>query len=536
MTEEQIVQSPPAPPGGETTAAAFPQRESSFRALIENASDIITILDFDGTIRYESPSIERLLGYTSAELIGRNSFAYIHPDDREMVRRNFADMIENGGTNDPLEFRFQHRNGTWRILEAVANKAPDDSSISGMIVNSRDITERKLVEQALNDSVEQFRSAQKMEAVGRLAGGVAHDFNNLLTAITGYSFMIINGLGPHHPLVQKAEEIKYAAERAASLTRQLLAFSRRQVLQPKVLDLNAVVSDVEKLLRRLIGEDIALTTTAAHDLASVRADPGQLEQVILNLAINARDAMPAGGKLTIETANVELDEGYAYWHVNVAPGSYVRLSVSDNGTGMDEETRAHIFEPFFTTKEGGKGSGLGLSAVYGIVQQSGGHIYVYSEPGHGTTFKIYLPQAGAEVKAVSARTAGKESPRGSETVLLVEDEEMVRRLSCEILSLSGYRVIEARHGPEALEVAASYVEPIHVMVSDVVMPQMSGRELAERLTPLRPEMKVLFMSGYTDDAIVHHGVLDENMPFLQKPFTPIALARKVRDVLDGEKD
>jgi PAS domain S-box-containing protein len=396
--------------------------------------------------------------------------------------------------------------------------------------------ERKRAEEALHASEEQLRQSQKLEAVGQLAGGVAHDFNNLLTVINGYSDLLLRKLNQGDPLRLNIEEIKKAGERAASLTRQLLAFSRRQVLQPKVLKLNAVVSDVDKMLRRLIGEDIDLLTVLEPSLGQIKADPGQIEQVILNLAVNARDAMPQGGKLTIETRNVHLDNQYARKHLSIRPGHYVMLAVSDTGCGMDSETQAHMFEPFFTTKGQGKGTGLGLSTVYGIVKQSGGNIWVYSEVGKGTTFKVYLPRIDEVVESEEARDTPGELPQGRETVLLTEDEEQVRRMTRVILEMSGYQVLEAKSGDEALSIYKQHEGQIDLVMTDVVMPQMSGRELARNLETLHPGIKVLYMSGYTDDAIVRHGLLDQEIVFLQKPFTPDALTRKVREVLDAARE
>ncbi len=372
-----------------------------------------------------------------------------------------------------------------------------------------------------------------MEAIGQLAGGVAHDFTNRLTAINGYSSLALQRTDEDNPIKSYLEEIKKAGNRAANLTRQLLAFGRKQILQPVVVNLNDVVGDMNKMLRRLIGEDIQLTAKFDPALRNIKADPGQIEQVFVNLVVNARDAMPQGGYLTIETANGEVDLEYASKHLGARPGSYVILAVSDTGTGMDDKTKARIFEPFFTTKERGKGTGLGLSTVYGIVKQSGGNIWVYSEPEHGTTFKVYLPQLEGVTKPTERPTVEAAGPGGSETILLVEDEDVVRWVAQEILEQAGYYVLDANGGEEAIRLCNERAAPIHLLLTDVVMPETGGKEIAERLTSLWPEPKVLFMSGYTDEAIVRHGVLDSNIEFIQKPFTPLALGKKVREVLDG---
>jgi len=374
-----------------------------------------------------------------------------------------------------------------------------------------------------------------MEAIGQLAGGVAHDFNNLLTIITGYSDLTLRRLDQNSPLRKNVQEIKNASRRAASLTGQLLAFSRKQILQAKIIDLNFVVADMDTMLQRLIGEDIDFVTALSKVVCRIKADPGQIEQVILNLAVNARDAMPQGGQLTVETNQVYLDKTYTDSHMSIPAGRYVMLAVSDTGTGMDAETRRRVFEPFFTTKEQGKGTGLGLSTVYGIVKQTGGHLWVYSEVGQGTTFKVYLPFADKATTDLPEVTNTPELLRGLETVLLVEDEEIVRNLCCEILKESGYQVHVASNGEEACRICAEESGTIELMVTDVVMPRMSGRELAERATALRPDMSVLYISGYTDDSIVRHGVLDEDMAFLQKPFSPDSFSRKVREVLDAAR-
>jgi nitrogen-specific signal transduction histidine kinase len=393
------------------------------------------------------------------------------------------------------------------------------------------LIERQRAQEALEQAEGHVRQLQRLEAVGRLAGGVAHDFNNLLTVIMGRGDILLGRLPADHPHRRDIALIKKTAERAAALTKQLLAFSRKQILAPKVLDLNTVVSGMVTMLQRLIGEDIELVFLAGSELGRVKADPGQLEQVIANLAVNARDAMPNGGRLTLETTAVELGEHYAKQHVGVQAGSYVMLGVSDTGTGMDRETQARIFDPFFTTKEPGKGTGLGLATVYGIVKQSGGNIWVYSELGKGTTFKVYLPQVHDAEDAAEPEQI--RPGRGTETLLIVEDEDEVRALACEVLATYGYEILQARTPAEALLIAERHTGPIHLLLTDVIMPGMSGRILAERLAPLRPEMNVLYMSGYTDEAIVHHGTLDAGTPFIQKPFTPDALAGGVRRVLDA---
>jgi two-component system cell cycle sensor histidine kinase/response regulator CckA len=388
-----------------------------------------------------------------------------------------------------------------------------------------DITERKRLESEL-------RQAQKLEAIGQLAGGIAHDFNNLLTVITGRSHLALGQLPADHAVRRHIDLIQTTAERAAALTRQLLAFSRKQILEPKVLDVNAIVAGLAPMLSRLIGEDLELVAVPAPDLGRVKADPSQLEQVIVNLAVNARDAMPQGGTLSIETGNVELDEAYVSRHPGASTGRFVRLAIRDTGHGMDAAVKARIFEPFFTTKEPGKGTGLGLATVFGIVKQSGGSIGVESEPGQGTTFTVYLPWVDAAVDRIALPMAAPTLARGSETILLVEDEDEVRALARETLEGQGYTVIPATAPAEALRLVGSHVGPIHLLVTDVVMPQLSGRGLAEQLTPDRRDLRVLYMSGYTDDAMVRHGVLEEGTAFLHKPFTPQTLLVKVREVLD----
>ncbi|MGC2237035.1 MAG: response regulator [Pyrinomonadaceae bacterium] len=633
--------------------------ETYYRALIENASDLVSIINADGIMRYQSPSLERILGYETEDLAGGNIFEFLHPDDVEEARRAFQEVLEQPHKLVKLEVRFRNKNGEWRHFICTLTNLLDNAVIAGIVANAVDITERKQAEEAQRESEERYRilfdnnpipmwvydaetleflavnkaaifhygyskeeflsmtildirppedvpavmenlsnlqkgfditdiwkhrikdgsiieveisshdlifdgkrsrlvlanditerrraeealrkseeqlqQSQKLESIGRLAGGIAHDFNNLLTAINGYSELTLRELDFDDPLRRNIEEIKKAGDRAASLTRQLLAFSRKQVLKPKILDINAIILDVEKMLRRLIGEDVELRTVIQSRLGKIKADPGQIEQVLMNLAVNARDAMPKGGTLTVEASNVYLDDAYARGHIGVKPGSYVMLAVSDNGTGIDSETLQHIFEPFFTTKETGKGTGLGLAMIYGIVKQSGGNIWVYSELGKGTTFKIYLPRVEASDTVVEQEDIATDLQQGTETILLVEDEDMVRNLSRQILESCGYKVIEAENGIEALVVCENRENKIDLLVTDVVMPQMGGRELSERLARKYPHIKVLFTSGYTDDAIVRHGIIDAGTNFLQKPFTLDALSRKVRELLDAPK-
>jgi two-component system, cell cycle sensor histidine kinase and response regulator CckA len=421
-------------------------------------------------------------------------------------------------------WKHRKKDGTLIDVKIAGSPIPFEGREAWLVLSS-DVTEEKRLEA-------QLRQSQKMESVGRLAGGVAHDFNNLLGVITGYGELLQREIGPGHRAFARVTEIRKAADRAADLTRQLLAFSRKQVLAPKVLDLNAVVSDIEKMLRRLIGEDVQLITVFEEGLGSVQADPGQMDQVIVNLAVNARDAMPKGGKLILETANVDLDQSYAQTRLEASAGRHVMLAVSDTGHGMDQETLSHLFEPFFTTKEPGKGTGLGLATVHGIVRQSGGHVSVYSEKGRGTTFKVYLPRYDAAHEPAAPLPAGASAPSGTETILLVEDEPSLRVMIGEILEAAGYKVLEGPSAEEALAAAGSYGGVISLMLTDVILPRMSGRQVADALRASRPDTRVLFMSGYTDDAIGHHGILDPGTHFLQKPFTTDGLLHKVREVLD----
>ena len=502
---------------------ALTRSELYFRSLIENAQDVIAVIDPVGDILFASPAVERILGSPPEQFVGKNAFEFIHPEDAAGVQAALRRAVDDPELPQTVLFRFRHANGSWRTLDGIGKLLAAEGSPRA-VVNLRDVTESRALEQ-------QLRQAQKMEAIGRLAGGIAHDFNNILTAILGYGDLASSTLAPDSPLRANLEEIHHAAERAAGLTRQLLIFSRKQVLQPKILDLNAVVEGTERLLRRLIGEDVLLVTALTAGARPVRADPGQLEQVILNLAVNARDAMPRGGRLTIETANVGSDETWAEQHPGTPPGRYVLLAVSDSGTGMDEATKSRIFEPFFTTKEAGKGTGLGLATVYGIVEQAGGRIEVDSEPGRGANFRIYLPSVeGVPVSASSG--SSRRAVRGTETVLVVEDEDQVRRLITKTLRAFGHEVLEAAQPAEALRLCREHPKPIHLLLTDVVMPGMNGPDLAGQCRGLRADVKVIFMSGYTADAMPLQGI-DPGLHFLSKPFTPSDLARKVREVLDA---
>jgi hypothetical protein len=461
-------------------------------------------------------------GYSREEFLAMTLEDIRPPEDVDALREDLA--AAGRGISKGL-WRHRKKDGTLIDVEISAQNVSFGGR-RGRLVLANDITDRRRLE-------DQLRQAQKMEAVGQLAGGVAHDFNNLLGVITGFTELLMKDIGPEHRGYRRVEEIRKAADRAASLTRQLLTFSRKQVVQPQVVDLNELICETEKMLRRLIGENIELVTALSPDLGRVRSDPGQVDQVIVNLAVNARDAMPGGGKLIIETANVTLDAGYSVNHAHVPPGPYVMLAVSDTGHGMDAVTQSRIFEPFFTTKELGKGTGLGLSTVYGIVKQSGGHIQVYSEVGRGTAVKVYLPRVESDERTVEGG-ALVEAPRpGSETILLVEDAESLRVMIREILEEGGYTVLESGEAEQALSVASAYEGPIPLMLTDVVMPGMSGREIADKLKGARPDTRVLYMSGYTDEAISHHGNLEPGTQFIQKPFTSDALLRKVREVLDA---
>jgi PAS domain S-box-containing protein len=628
---------------------ALQRSEEYFRSLIENALDIITVLDIDGTVRYGSPSFERVLGYPQGVLTGENLFKLIHPEDRDHVRNVLEVGAQNPGVTQSIQFRALHRKGEWRVLESIGKRFELESTVAGYVLNSRDITERKRSEEAVrqanetlravietsplaiytldqegvvrtwNSSAqqmfgytqeeavgnllpvifpeemssfhrrlygilagesqagaeerrrsknghgidvsvwtaplrdadgavtgivevvadnterkrleEQFRQAQKMEAVGRLAGGVAHDFNNLLTVITGYCQMLLDRFEPGESTREDMLQVLKAADRATALTRQLLAFSRKQIVQPKVVELGALVTDMQQMLKRLLGVNIELVIKVDPHLGKARVDPGQLEQVIVNLVVNARDAMPSGGRLLIELRNVQLESESGTREMPIPEGSYVVLEVVDTGTGMDEETRSHLFEPFFTTKEKGRGTGLGLSTSYGIVKQNHGEILVRSEPGMGSAFSIYLPRIDEPSSIDSPHQSFVRAPKGAETILVAEDEDGVRHIVTQMLREQGYTVLPASGGAEALQIAEAHSGPLQLLLSDVMMPRMNGPELAERMRKLRPDMRVLFVSGYTDGEIVREGELQPGTDYLQKPFTREQLTDKVREVL-----
>jgi len=491
---------------------ALERREEHYRALIENSLDLVSILNVDGTIRYASPSHERIIGYALTDLVGQNLFSFIHPEDVSDARAALAQI--NGSAS--FECRWRHKDGSWRVLESFGRNLAHVQGVSGVVVNSRDITERKRLE-------EQLHHSQRLEAVGRLAGGVAHDFNNLLMIITGYSQMLLDSMHPSDPVCGDLDQIVKAAQRATDLTNQLLAFSRRQVARPAVVNLNNLVQEMERMLRRVIGEDIELLTMLPPGLKSVRVDPGQIEQVVLNIAVNARDAMPHGGKLIIETENLFVTDESRRNQVGPIPGPYVVLSVSDTGVGMESQVLSRVFEPFFTTKE--HGTGLGLSTSYGIIKQSGGDIWVDSKPGAGTTFRIYLPVA-EEPRGEAAAPLETTPLRGTETILLVEDEDGVRRVVETMLKRRGYQVLASPSPADALAVAESHSGTIDLLITDMVMPGMSGRKMAEHLITARPEMRVLYVSGYSDPI-----ESDGGKAFLQKPFTAEELAQKISEVL-----
>ena len=502
--------------------SALREAHAQLQAVIDSSPLAMYTVDADGTARSWNPAAASLYGWSAAEVIGGpiSVIAEDHASQRDIRERVFR-----GETLRGIETTKRRKDGAPVTVSMAAAPLYDASGrITGAMLIAADLTEMRRLEV-------QYRQAQKMEAVGRLAGGIAHDFNNLLTAILGTSGLVLENVAIDPRTRLDVQEIEKAAKRAAGLTRQLLVFSRQQVLEPRILDLNAVVRDMERMLERLIGENVQLHTQLASGVGAVQADPGQLQQAIMNLVVNARDAMPDGGRVTIETTDVELDPRQLEAHNLTQPGKYVLLAVHDTGVGMDAATKARLFEPFFTTKEPGRGTGLGLATVYSIVKQSGGYIWAYSEPGHGTTFKVYLPRVDGTPEKISQTPAT--FAVGSETVLVVEDQAEVRALTTRILKARGYTVLEAASAEDALRLVDGYVKRIDLLLTDVVMPGVNGRDLAERLTVLRRDLKVLFVSGYTGEAIRQHGLLELGAAFLQKPFTPEVLARKVREVLDA---
>jgi two-component system cell cycle sensor histidine kinase/response regulator CckA len=508
------------------------EREELYRLISENAEDLIAVIDADGHRIYNSPGYERLFGYTHEELQGVPIADQVHPEDRERILQARKEAFQTGA-RFRLEYRFRRKDGEWRILESTGGAVLNAQGIAEKLVAvSRDITERKHAEEILRQREEQLRQAQKMEAVGRLSGGIAHDFNNLLGVILGYSEDIELRVPHGDPLRKNVEEIRKAGERAAALTQQLLAFSRQQVLQPNVLALNHLVSDMGKMLQRLIGAHIELSTNLDPELGSIKADQSQIEQIIVNLVVNARDAMPDGGELLIETSSVYLDDTQARGLPFLRPGRHALLTVTDTGAGMDVETQRHIFEPFFTTKECGKGTGLGLATVYGVVKQSGGIVGVHSEPGHGSTFKIYLPQVADRLAAPEKDSSATGSSAGTETVLVAENDAALLELISDLLARSGYKVLSASDGIEAIEVARSFDGPIHLLLTDIMMPKLNGPALATHVAELHPGIRVLFMTGHSEPAETLHENVPPDSEFLQKPFQRDVLIRKVRQTLD----
>ncbi len=509
------------------TAEALRESEERYRSLVDNIDIGVTLLDFEYNVIMTNAAQSRLFSERVDELVGRKCYEAFCT---AVSTCPYCPAIRAMGNGQPAEVEIERLTGDGKRSNLRIRAFPTlrkDGMITGCIEVVEDITARARME-------EQLRQAAQLEAIGRLAGGVAHDFNNLLTAIIGYSGVLLQQMPKKSPDTEKVFQINRAAERAAELTRQLLAFSRKQVLSVRALDLNPLIADFEKILRRLLGVDIELMTVFDPTLGQVMADPNQIEQILLNLAVNARDAMPEGGKLTMETANVTLDDKYASTHADIVPGQYVMFSVADTGLGMDASTRSNIFDPFFTTKERGKGTGLGLSTVYGIVKQHKGHVSVHSEPDRGTVFKVYLPCVANRVETVSQVAAPGAQRRGNETILVVEDEEIVRNLACELLELLGYSVLQAAHPTEAVRISQNHSGPIHLLLTDVVLPKMDGTRLYSAVLAIRPQMKVLYVSGYTQNSIVDHGVLKPGVHFLAKPFTLDSLASKVREILDGE--
>jgi two-component system, cell cycle sensor histidine kinase and response regulator CckA len=508
---------------GSKLPSAFHETTKMVEALLESASQAILSVDSSGKIVLANHRAEEMFNYTREELLGA-SIEMLLPESKRGGHARHREQYFGQPRVRPMgigmELSGRKRCGIEFPVEVSLSAIQTPSGVFA-IAFVTDISQRKLLE-------EQLVHAQKMEAVGRLAGGVAHDFNNMLTVISGYTRMILEELREDDPLRDYAEEIRTAADRAGAITNQLLAFSRRQLIEPRIISVNSVISQIEKMLRRLLGEDIQLNLDLAQDTANIKADPNLLEQAIVNLAVNARDAMPSGGQIFLQCANVHLDENYVQTHLGVLPGDYVMIAMTDTGHGMDAETRKRIFEPFFTTKEKGKGTGLGLSSVYGMVKQSGGDIWVYSEPGRGTTFKLYFPQAHRDAETIARQAEQLERPEAA-TVLVVEDEQAVRELTVRMLQRLGYSVLSAASGKEAIEINKSFAGRISILVTDVVMPEMSGRQVADALLAARPDLRVLFLSGYTEHTAIHQGI-GAGMNFLAKPFSRESLAKKLLEI------
>jgi len=513
---------------------AFRESEARLNFLVQNASDSLVILNADGSQRYVSPAAERMTGFSVAELEGKQIDTLIHPDDMPAVEAAWSEAVAHPEKTVTVQYRHIHQSNAWVFSEAVAQSFLHEPAINGVIASVRDISERKKAEEENNKLQSQLTQSQKMESVGRLAGGVAHDFNNMLAVILGQTEMTLERLDSMHPLFANLQDIHKAAQRSASLTQQLLAFARKQAVTPVVLNLNETVEGLLNMLRRLIGEDIDLAWRPGKDLAQVTIDPTQVDQILVNLCLNARDAIGDTGKIVVETANAVLNSADCDANPDLVAGEYVLLVVSDNGCGMGSDTLQHLFEPFFTTKEIGQGTGLGLATVYGIVKQNKGSVAVHSAPGQGATFKVYLPRHKAKIVRVRQDDAATTEERGHETILLVEDEPMILEMTTTMLELQGYRVLAAVTPGEAMRLARDHTGDIALLVTDVVMPEMNGRDLARNLLPLYPAIKRLFMSGYTANVIAHHGVLDPGVHFIQKPFSSKGLAAKVRETLAAD--
>ena len=516
----------------ELIEAALRNSEERFRLLVKNSSDSISVIDVHGTQRYISPAAERITGFPVEELLGKSFSEIIHPEDISRVQAAFQEAVAHPETRHTVRYRHIHKTKGWVHMEAVGQSALSEPSVNGVVVSARDISERVQNEEERDRLQSQLNQALKMESVGRLAGGVAHDFNNMLGVILGHTELAMSQIAQKHPLYANLLEIQKSAERSAELTRQLLAFARKQTVVPKVLDLNNTVENTLSMLRRLIGENIQLVWHPGTQPAPVKVDPSQIDQLLTNLCVNARDAIEGAGTITIETDSTLFDESSCAFHADRIPGEYVRLTVRDTGCGMDSDTLANIFEPFFTTKGVGEGTGLGLATVYGIVKQNHGFIDVQSQPAHGTTFHIYLPQHKSHHDPLPQNPASAPSSKGQETILLVEDEPAILGVSKSMLERMGYHVLGAGSPGEALRLAETFSGPIHLLMTDVVMPEINGRDLAKKLRSLQPLMRCLFMSGYTSDVIALHGVLDDGTHFIQKPFTMKALSEKVREALD----